>query len=292
MKVSISAGVIGALVAANAVLLVAVQRHAHGPDATAEVSAAATSHGETPSAAPSGPGLSAIPTPIGPSISVVALDDRRAWRSVSAGGCAGRTLVQRTRDGGHTWTALAKPPARATVGIGIAADGNLQLNARGKPTCSFGTWELSGTTWSKSTTDSWLPKAAQNVAVVHDGAVQQPCETGRVTDLAVVGDAAYTLCSTGEIRRVTSNGSAQPVVRTTGAVSIGTADDKTLIVARRTDGCHGLALEKVVGGSAQHLTCVQGVSAPADLTFAGERGWLVGAQGTWTGGVSGSWSKS
>ncbi|MFC6705754.1 hypothetical protein [Flexivirga alba] len=301
MKLSLAGGVVGVLVVVNAAAFVAVEQHfqvatgqvAAGPSSAQP--AAADVGASSPSA--NVPAKSTTPPVVAhlgaPSVVVTAVNATRAWRAANSGGCAGSVQVQATKDGGVTWTTLAASPAGTADGIGIDGNGHLQLSGQAANGCTHNVWTLDTGAWSASTSPaSWAPAGAQSPDVIHNGHRAKACDAGSVIDLAVAGDTADVLCSTGAVRAVPAGGAAKTIYQSADALSIGTTKDNSLVVAQTEEGCDGVELATVSGGSAKKITCVQGASKAVDLTFAGNHGWLVAAHNTWTGGTSGDWSKS
>lgn len=306
MKMSLVGGAIGALVLVNAGAFAAVHQHFQVPAASASAAPAsptpsATNPGASPGTPTGAPSRSA-PASSKPAadvvnalgVSVIAADGQRAWRAVNSGECSANSsvTVQQTQDGGRTWTTKAAAPAGAMQNISLSGSGRLQLSGQTSGDCSPAVWLLDGDTWSKSSSASWLPAGARSGQVAHGSSTLKACDRGWVIDLAVAGDTADVLCSTGEVRAVPPSGSPKTIYQSADALSIGTTGDNTLVVARTSKGCDGVQLATVEKGSAQPITCVQGASKATDLTFAGDNGWLVAAHNTWTGGVTGDWSKS
>lgn len=310
MKVSLAGGVIGALIVVNAAAFVAVDQHfqvsadASPAPATSGIPAAASSTTDT-STPPASSSSTGSQTPSqttslatddvsSPGVSVIAASGKRGWRAVNSGACGANSsvTVQATEDSGRTWTTKAEAPAGAMQSISLSGSGRLQLSGQTTGDCSHAVWLLTGDTWSKSSSASWLPAGARSGKVVHGSSTRQACDRGWVIDLAVAGDTADVLCSTGEVRAIPADGSAKTIYQSADALSIGTTGDNTLIVARTASGCDGVQLAKVSQGSAQPITCVAGATKAVDLTFAGDNGWLVAAHNTWTGTSTGDWSKS
>ncbi|MGN6413369.1 hypothetical protein [Flexivirga sp.] len=310
MKMSLVGGAIGALVLVNAGAFAAVHQHFQVPAATA--SAATASLTPSPSTSNDTMTTPATGTPTGASpagsasasmkvdavdplaVSVIAANGQRAWRAVNSGECSANSsvTVQQTQDGGRTWTTKAAAPAGAMQSISLSGSGRLQLSGQTSGDCSHAVWLLTGDTWSTSSSASWLPAGARSAKVLHGSSTRQACDRGWVIDLAVAGDTADVLCSTGEVRAIPTSGSPKTIYQSADALSIATTGGNTLVVARTAKGCDGVQLVTVAKGSAQPITCVQGASTATDLTFAGDNGWLVAAHNTWTGGVTGDWSKS
>ncbi|MBB2890191.1 hypothetical protein [Flexivirga oryzae] len=307
MKASLTGAVIGGLVLVNAVALVAVEQHFK---VTAEASPAASgstnpllSGTTAPSAESSSPSVAAASSPsssaaaggkvMSPGVFTVAADGSRAWRAVNSGGCDGGSVqVQATQDGGVTWTTLGTVSAGAADGLGFDASGLIQLRGEASSGCTQGAWSLSTDgSWATSTPTSWAPKGAKSADVTYQGKQHQACASGTVIDLATADANVDVLCSTGDVRTVTPAGKASTVYTAAGLISIGTTQDNTLVVARTVSGCDGVELDKIVNSKADSMTCVKDASKAVDLTFAGDHGWLVAANNTWTGTTSGDWSK-
>lgn len=303
MKISVPAAAIGVLVLADLGAFVAVHQHSRamaGPAVTSTAPAPQTSSSlggpssAQPSAAATGVASSARAAIPARTVFATAVSADRGWRAVNSGGCNGSVRVQASQDGGRTWSTLAEPPAGAADAIGIDGTGHLQLSGQASGGCAQKSWSLAnGGSWYASDAGDWVPKGAKSGAVMHAGKQVQACDAGAVIDIATAGNAAEVLCSDGTVRKVTASGKPQTVYQGAGLLSIGTAGDKTIVVARSVPGCDGVRLDTLAAsGSAQPITCVQGAPKAVDLTFAGDKGWLIAANNTWTGGVSGNWSKS
>jgi len=303
MKLAVPTVAIGVLVLADVGAFVAVHQHSHAvasPPATSGASAPGPSAAlDGPSSTLSSTSTGAAPASTGVtiparSVFATAINAERAWRAVNSGGCNGSVQVQATRDGGRTWTTLAKSPAGAADSIGIDGSGHLQLSGQASDGCAQKSWSLAtGGSWYVSDAGSWVPKDAKSGAIARAGKQRQACDAGPVIDIATAGNVADVLCSDGTVRKVSGNGEPATIYQDAGLLSIGTAGDKTVVVARSVTSCNGVELDILTSsGSAQPITCVQGAPKAVDLTFAGDKGWLIAANNTWTGGVSGNWSKS
>lgn len=302
MKISFVGGAIGALVLVNAAAFVAVEQHFQVSAVASPVasgSASSTAPSTASPAATTNPAKttaateSVADTVRSPGVFVTAANADRAWRAVNSGGCDGSVQVQTTQDGGRTWSGLAKPPAGAADAVGIDGTGHLQLSGQASQGCAQQSWSLGAAgSWYTSGAVAWTLKGAKSADVIHAGKQLKACGAGSVIDLATAGDAADVLCSDGSVRAVSAAGKADTVYQGNGLISIGTTSDDTLIVARSVKDCNGVELATISNKTAKKLTCVDGASKAVDLTFAGDNGWLVAAHNTWTGGTSGSWSKS
>jgi len=310
MKASLTGAVIGGLVLVNAVALLAVEQHFH-PAAEASPAAGGSTNSllstGTAAAPPKSGGDASVAAassqPGSPEkggkvtsagVFVVAADGSRAWRAVNSGACDGGSVqVQATQDGGVTWTMLNTPPVGAADGLGFDGAGLLQVRGEASNGCAPGAWSLATDgSWASSDVSAWAPKGVNSPDVTYQGKEHNACDSANVIDVATAKDTADVLCSDGSVRTVTSGGKASTIYRAAGLISIGTASDNSLVVARSDDKCDGVALDKISGGSAHRLTCVADASKKVDLTFAGDHGWLVAAHNTWTGTTSGDWSKS
>lgn len=298
MKISVVAGAMVALALANTGLFVMVDAHSGGAAASASSDSVAsvtptTTGSSSSSASSTGPATPSATARDGSGVFVVAVSGTRAWRVVSSGGCSGSVQVAATRNGGRTWTGLAKPPVAAANGIGIDENGRLVINGRRSNGCASGTWSLSGGAWFNSSPSTWLRTGGRTGEVTQGGHKLTACDNGWVADLATSGSSGVdVLCSTGDVRSVSSGGATKTIYRSADVISIGTTADNSLVVARTVNGCDGVELDEIKDGTPQRITCLQGASGTADLTFTGDNGWFVTAHGTWTGGPSGSWSKS
>ena len=303
MKAPATAVTLGVLVAANLGLFVAVDHHLTRPVAraapttqrTVEPSSATTSLAASPTSSAASTTSSSSPTSSrapGPAVYVVARGQRTAWRVAGSAECGNAPKVQETSDGGVTWQKVTAPPAGGVTGARTDSAGHLVITGRTADGCRPTSWVLQDTTWTADATTTWSSTGDPGPDVLHNGKKVAACDSGSVLDTASTSSGLDVLCSTGDVLSVSSGSAASTTLfQSSDLLSIATEPDDTLVVARTSDGCDGVQLDEVSGGVTHSITCVKGAAAPVDLTFSGYYGWLVAPHNTWSGQLTGDWSK-
>jgi hypothetical protein len=270
---------------------------------------ASTSVGPAPTPAPT-TSTSAAPTNVpGVPLSVIvsAVDGSLAWRA-TVGTCAsGGAAVQISTDGGKTWRDRTSP--YAVVTRIQASDASKGFVVGAAQDCSMGVKQTTdgGVTWpgTGSLADTLGRDARDATKVRAPGSrTVGPCGSSAVVDLARnSASGAQVLCADGTLHSSTDDGQTWPEV---GRVTSGLALDSKLVggsatayVARTVEGCAGVQISAVEGGTISDLGCAPvDVSAglPGKVALAVpslDAGWLVVDGTTWrsSDGLK-TWSKA
>ncbi len=222
-------------------------------------------------------------------VGVVPVDSTVAWRFVQGACPGGGASVQRTGDGGRTWATL-EPPFAVIVRVS-ASDGSKASIVGAQDTCreSVKRTTDAGQTWGAGgQLAMWhLSVSTPGQVVNASGRASTPCgAAGPLSVASLSTTAAAVLCTTGKVMETANGGSDWVEIgRGLSAVALDVrleAGKLTALVAHPADGCAGLAVSAVTGGTVTRNGCVDLGGRATDalqrrvaLGFAGDAGWLV-----------------
>ncbi|GAA2493562.1 hypothetical protein GCM10009858_34450 [Terrabacter carboxydivorans] len=224
---------------------------------------------------------------------VSSLDAATAWRATTGTCERGGATIERTSDGGQTWTKV-RSPARAVAriqpldatrafAVGAGTDCTLRQYSSGD----------AGQTWRTPTavTGGWARQLAEPTQVLAPKAgTATPCGTAVVLDLSrTSATEAQALCAGGSVV-VTEDGGATWTDSgdAPGAVAISNllVDNQLRTYAARIVGaCKGVQLVVVAKGKAADVVaCVPVPDAQrgdVGLSVNDRAGWIVAGDQTW-----------
>lgn len=217
------------------------------------------------------------------------------WRATE-GTCDTPAVVERSTDGGGTWSPLPTATAmdlRVVHALTATGPDDLQLVGATGADCTVGgfTSADAGDTWSAApdlpATEAYesAPSPDGSPAVVVDGQpVPAPCPAVEI--LATTADRTVVACSAviSEWDAETAFWAAIPFA---GIHAVSVDADQILFAARGVPGCTGLGVLRVAGGAltsssaTENVGCVPDadVAAPAAMTSVEGSSWL------WVGGA-------
>lgn len=264
------------------------------PSAT-ESPVATPSPSDTPSAAAT-PGPSA---PAGPALPLEVVNASVALRAQPGSCPAGGAALQRTTDGGRTWSTL-KVPATSILRVRSTGPTSFWLVATGKG-CALELLRTTdaGKTWSveAGTRNAWhlLAPTASGTAPssLHapNGDVALPCPKGTgALDLAgVTLSDAVVLCADGAVFATADGGAtwrARTAVPSSGAMAAVSSSALWVASAGPTAACSGVQVSRSTDGGAvwRPVGCVAGASGTTEgLAFAsGTVGMFWDGSAVWT----------
>ncbi|PWD51931.1 hypothetical protein C8046_16045 [Serinibacter arcticus] len=279
------------LVAVNGLVVLDLlgDRAAARPDATAPVpSPSSVSTPVLPDAADAAGGVSEPTGATSAARQLVAVGDGIAWRATLAECGRGRSVVERTADGGASW-AVVTPDVSTVVRLrATGANEAFVVGAQVDCATALATTASAGSDWrlaDASLSTAWyLAPTDRSLVVGPDGAVPVPCPTGAV-DLAAAGtDEAAVLCRDGSLA-LTRDAAVEwsPVQPDLQALAV--ADSAGgYVLAGRAQGCDGVAvvaLDEDASGSGSPLACAPITPEPGlAVAVAGEEIWVWTALGT------------
>lgn len=280
---------VSALVLADVVLAVMAYISAHPPVAGSpspipRFSAPAPAPVAETTAAPSASPQPTAPPEVAAGRYMIALSSTEAMRS-QGGKCTGSaSVVERTSDGGRTWTPA--PSDQGTVqkvlALGLSGGQVWSVAAAGAQ-CAPAYWSMpaAGGPWEGS--DAGLPHAAyvdQDGHTLHtgqEGAEHAPCEA--VQRLAVRPDgAAAVLCADGIWGR-SAAGTTWTHLAVSGVQDIAPGRAGYLLVYSDAQTCAGLAFGSLPAGFGPNaapnaIGCIADAKGPVALTSSGATVWL------------------
>lgn len=201
------------------------------------------------------------------------------WRGV-AGACGGAApVVERSTDGGATWTNVTPPGIAQLASIEVFDQTEADLVVGVGPNCEPQAlrtftqgqfWESFPETLAQS---RFIGLADPATVVTPGGPVAAPCR--QASGLRADGDVAALVCD-GIAYVVDSNGGAVALPPThAAAVAI---EGDAVIVGHSIDGCTGLTVTRFSNGGTSSSQCVEGSDAEATVIAASAGDTLV-----WTG---------
>jgi hypothetical protein len=213
--------------------------------------------------------------PVSPATeSVVAVDDRVAWRLTSGTCAAGGAHLAVTSDGGLHWKDLTSPVSRL-VRVQPSSATSAFLIGGSDAGCDLGLRSTSdgGSTWSRAATiaQAWA-RDLRSASTIHvpGGGTKRPCGSAAVIDLARA-DASHAslLCADGAVRTSSDSGRTWPVAaHVPGALTVLATPGRTYTVSRSSSAsCVGLSVLATASGGA--ASCVRLTDAPAPGTVGG-----------------------
>lgn len=252
---------LAALVVLNAVLLILVLRPSTPPPSDEPVptfspvpvtpgAVAGATSSPTPEAVPA-PAV----TPVAATRLLTAANDRVAWRA-TMGTCEEPAVLERTDDGGATWTPLAPGVAPA---VRMKASSDTQVFVIGgnpaagcAPTFAFS--RTSGDSWVADDGElagSWY-LAPQDRATIHGPRAEVPLPCATAVDLAGLDlSRAGLLCTDGGVWLTADGGVSWARAGTVAdAVAIAPTADGYLLAALRPDTCAGVGVFPVASDGA------------------------------------------
>jgi len=162
------------------------------------------------------------------------------WRA-TAGSCPEEVgTIERSTDGGATWTPLGAPAA--LLRLNAEDETSAFVVGRASPDCATSFWSTGdGETWTESpqnTSAAWHLLDKGGVATP-GGALRTPCP--QPVDLAPVsGTAAGLLCSDGAVLTTADGGTSwTPSGQVAGGLAIGRVGEEYLVAAVRPE-CDGV----------------------------------------------------
>jgi hypothetical protein len=299
-----------ALIVADIVLVVYVLKGGSLASAPPPVRAETSTSTSTPSVSTTRPTSTATGgTEVTGPRAVSVVDATTAFRAARAGCSTSGPGLQKSTDGGRTWTATAQPPVGSVTRIEFTSTARGYIVATRKGDCRLEvrTTGDGGNSWSDPIgADTYWSPLPGSPAKVNTATGQDvtPCPSGDVVQLARVTDnRAVALCSKGVVRVTVDGGATWTSQATvTGATTL-TVDRSTqnrLVLAGRDADCPG-ARVWTLGADADRPTVAACVPMPAkdvgsaSLAAAAKGGatWLVTGASAWTsaGGLS-TWSSA
>lgn len=241
---------------------------------------------------------------VGPFPLVEAVDADRALHAThvpcETEGGSRTTEIERTTDGGETWTA-SEVPGRSvlrlrltspTQGFAVIADQECRP--------AIVTTGDGGQTWGEPgpATSTWglWPEGGGRV-LVPSGEAEQACEEGDVRSISARAvQTAVVLCDGGSVRLTHDAGQTWTAADDVeGAIALA-VDEATIAVLVTSPDCDGLGVRSGLLGEEldleSEIACVKGVSAPAAISVAGDWGWVVDEERTATSPDLRSWAVS
>lgn len=295
--------IVGLLVVDLVLVLLALRPHGDGPVAATSRPSAPAASGTTTSTgtASTTPATDQAPadgaaTVLPLSLQLAAVDAEVAWR-VSSPSCAGsggpagdlrEAVVERTLDGGRTWTPVDRPdpvvarlrPTSATEAFVVSAqDAERGCDTVLRSTRDGGSWSGAGGADSAA----WF-RDPSRASTLHlpTGRTRRPCGAeGVVVDLLVArSSAAAVLCADGRLLETSDEGdSFRRAAAVDGAVAIADGPgNRYLVAATGVQDCAGVALLTVAGDSTETTGCVPATSPPAgrvSVSAVGDTVWMV-----------------
>lgn len=271
--------------------------------------------GSTPSAPSSASSLSPVveaPTPSptsavvpGPALPLEVVSASDALRARPGSCSTGGGALQRTTDGGRTWTTLTGPATSVVRILASSPSSFLVVGATKECTPRLYRTTDAGRTWavSTSTANAWhplpVPASGAVPTALHgpSGNVPLPCRRG-TTLVALSGitlSDAMLACSDGAVLRTIDGGATwQPRTAVAGAGALSAVSRTEVWVAsvQPVAGCAGVqVLHSTDGGLRwRAVGCAVGAQlGSVGLSFAGGSvGMLWDGTGVWTTGDGGS----
>lgn len=213
---------------------------------------------------------------------LVVEDPIHAWRA-SSGSCGGESgVVQRTSDGGASWTDVTLDVGGPVFGIAGASGGRLAVMVGSGASCDpqVRVSDADGTLWAEGRLTD-VGSAIEPAGIRLDGVAEDaPC--ARASD-AYQGQFT-TLVACGEDGLRWRNGSsAWAAVRVPGALAVADDGDSYLVARSDVPGCEGVRIDSMqavgvtAGTRTVGLGCVTGTSdGPVALGRSGDTVWLWG----------------
>lgn len=232
--------------ALDVVLVLAASSPAHPDDPPYEVRPLIDPEPTAATASPSpSPQLAAV------SRLLVAVDNRLAWRSATVGCASGAASVERTVDGGVTWTSSDLPEVVGVLALDPGSDPETVTVVGAAP---GGCAEASLTSFTGG--EFWRRDPAVSVDATRiDGAdrarlrlpggrwIETPCAT-LAGAAAPDAEHAAVLCTDGVLRVTVDAGAAWRIVNGGDAVlTVASTPDGGYLIAERSSDCAGATLE-------------------------------------------------
>lgn len=247
------------------------------PEFTPERASGEGTAAPTPDAAP------VEPLPSGRIL--VAASDTLAWRA-SVGDCATPATVERTTDGGATWTGLDVGVAPAVRMKATSATDVFAIGGGADCAAAFRFSDDAGDRWVNDDAElagSWYLRPSDR-AVVHGprGEVPTPCPAGLVDLAGLDNSRAALLCTDGALHATADGGATwSPVGSVAQAIALTPAGDGYVAGALRPESCDGVVLVPFdatgAGLETQEFTCAPVSDAEPGavaLAAAGDSLWL------------------
>lgn len=297
---SVQLGGLAALAIADVALVVAIMRPAT-PAASEppRPSTSATSPATSTSTATSTAGATTS------SVAAMAVvSDQVAYRAAAAGCSVTTPGLQKTTNGGRSWTPVTVdgPGSIVRIEFTSASEGFVVGTTKD---CELRVWRTSssGAEWTGPTPagEFWSSLPGDTSKVNSVGGARTPCASGStVVQVARVTDAnTYVLCSKGVVRHTTNGGAAWTTQATVAGALALAADrqDGTRIVLAGTDGsCEGTRIWSLAesADSAQSRACLPGAKPTGAIALdaGGSSVWLTVGDKAWRAGADlNSWGE-
>lgn len=277
------AGVALTLVIAIDVVLLVVASRPPEPDRSTLVVAPV----EEPSPPPA-PTSPAVRDPALPTVArlLVAVDDRVAWRTTAVGCGTGSAWVERTDDGGATWTALELPETAGVLALVPGADVLTVTAIVAVPGCGEETRSSfsAGSFWrveaSPPPSAAYVQTADPARARLQGGeSIETPCPA--IASLSSIDDVRAVVVCSDAVARITNDAGATwtRVESVEHPLAVAGADDRVWI-AETVPDCEGVRVSALETDTAtlEEGTCV--AVAPGDsvaISVAGGAIWVWGS---------------
>ena len=261
-------------------------------------SSASSSSGPAASPSPSASEAPTGPTPV--SRVLAAVDARTAWLATT-GTCEEPGGLQVTSNTGASWTASEIPGAVTRIRPSTKT-ASFVVGGSGKG-CEMRLWTTGdgGKEWSDpaSADAAWARDAGNERRVIRPGGdTVAPCGRAVVLDLASLGRfTATALCGDGKVRTTGDGGDTWPTAFSAkGSLALALLPSGRGAIAARADGCDGVQVTALVGGSPADRRCVAGADAtPGRVAVAVTDGaaWLVAGDAVYTASdPAGRWART
>jgi hypothetical protein len=235
------------------------------------------------------------------------VDGTTAFRAARPDCSADGPGIERSTDGGRTWTATAQPPVSSVTRIEFTSATRGYIVTTRKDGCALEvrTTTDRGSTWSDPVgADTYWSPLPGSPAKVNTATGQDvtPCPSGDVAQLVRVSDSrAVALCDKGLVRVTTDGGTkwtSQATVTGATTIAVDRSSQNRIALAGADKDCPGARVWTLAADAtkAQIAACVPTPAkdvASASLATAAKGGWtwLVTDVSAWTsrGGLT-SWS--
>lgn len=221
------------------------------------------------------------------------VDGTVAYRAAAAGCSVSDPGLEKSTDGGQTWSEVTVDGPRSIVRIEFTSTAEGYVIGTDEE-CDLKVWRTSsgGADWTEPgpSADFWSALPASTTQVNSVGQVRTPCPRGSaVAQVVRVTDAnTHVLCSKGEIRTTTDGGAAWSTTTTVaGALALAVDKDAAnrLVVAGTEKGCQGIRIWSLEASAedAEERGCVSAAkpSGPIALDAGGSSVWLSLDKATW-----------
>jgi hypothetical protein len=235
------------------------------------------------------------------------VDGTTAFRAARPGCSADGPAIERSADGGRTWTATAQPPVGSVTRIEFTSltRGYIVGTRKGDCALEVRTTSDGGSIWSgplgAGTYWSLLPASPAKVNTA-TGQDVTPCPSGDVAQLVRVSDSrALALCDKGLVRVTTDGGTkwtSQATVTGATTIAVDRSSQNRVALAGADGDCRGARVWTLAADAtkAEIVACVPMPvkdvgSASLATAVKGGWTWLVTDASAWTSrGALTSWS--